>query len=337
MSTTPTANISAKPSSQHLRFASASSAGSSSSEEAQSTPSHSRAPSKASQAQASPPVSPRHFTFGPPATPGLSTPSGAQTPALHTPSGSLVVPQPHFPFPDTSVYKATGTTTTTTGAALSSPPSHAELSSRTATTGQQRSSSSLGGASYGFGYGYTTGSRPTTADNNAALIPGNAAAPTPGGGGSRPGSSHRLRETFASPRPRPLTMYSSVQNSTLKVQRERPKSTMLTQEKRDALAAPDSGLKPWVGVRDPHMRVAYWLTYGVMLFGALAGGVRCFFGWRGVAVMKGNLCAVLDEDFASGDEGVFGENGKFMREVDMSGFGYVLLPFLLSCDAACEY
>jgi hypothetical protein len=29
---------------------------------------------------------------------------------------------------------------------------------------------------------------------------------------------------------------------------------------------------------------------------------------------------VLDEDFESAD-GIFGENGKFFREVDMSGFG----------------
>lgn len=107
-------------------------------------------------------------------------------------------------------------------------------------------------------------------------------------------------------------MYSTVQNSTVKIQRERPKSTMLTPEK-----APE---KPWLETRDPYNRVAYYLTYGVMLFGIAAGAIRCFLGWRSVHVLKGNLCSVMDENFNS-EEGLFGDNGKFFREVDMSGFG----------------
>lgn len=78
--------------------------------------------------------------------------------------------------------------------------------------------------------------------------------------------------------------------------------------------------KPWVHTRDPYSRVAYFLTYGVLFLGFAAGAVKCYFDWNSILMIKGNLCPVLDEDFSS-DEGVFGDNGKFFREVDMSGFG----------------
>lgn len=161
--------------------------------------------------------------------------------------------------------------------------SNAGLNSRASSHGELPRKSSFG-----------TGSRPNTA-----------------GDYTRP-SSVRLREAFASPKPRPLTLYSTVQNSTVKIQRERPKSTMWTPEKTSE--------KPWLSSRDPYNRIAYFLTYGVMFLGIAAGAVRCFLGWRGVHVLKGNLCPVMDEQFNS-EEGMFGENGKFFREVDMSGFG----------------
>ncbi|KAF8151651.1 GH16 beta-1,3-glucan recognition protein [Crassisporium funariophilum] len=136
--------------------------------------------------------------------------------------------------------------------------------------------------------------------------------------GSRPGSSaarpisSRSREAFASPRTRPLTMYSTVQPSHSKVERERPKSTMLM--------SASSLQKPWLETRDPYHRIAYFITYAVLFLGVAAGAVRCYFGWQDVALLPGNLCMVLEETFDS-DEGVFGDNGKFFREVDMSGFG----------------
>ncbi|KAF9448411.1 glycoside hydrolase family 16 protein [Macrolepiota fuliginosa MF-IS2] len=131
--------------------------------------------------------------------------------------------------------------------------------------------------------------------------------------GSRPGTaSSRLRESFASPKPRPMTMYNSVQQSPVKFQRERPKSTML--------AARGPVEKPWISTRDPYARLAYFLTYGVMLLGVAAGAIRCWISWHDTPVLPGNLCMVMDEDFDSAD-GIFGENGKFFREVDMSGFG----------------
>lgn len=82
--------------------------------------------------------------------------------------------------------------------------------------------------------------------------------------------------------------------------------------------------------RDPYSRLAYFITYAVMLLGIGAGAIRCYFGWKDVSLLSGNLCPVLDETFDS-DVGVFGDNGKFFREVDMSGFGYVIhysVPFL---------
>ena len=154
--------------------------------------------------------------------------------------------------------------------------------------------------------------------------------------GSRPGtgtgygssprpSSARSREAFASPRTRPLTMYSTVQPSITKIERDRPKSTMLV---------PTSSLqKPWLQERDPYQRISYFITYGVMFLGIAAGVIRCYFGFKDVPMLPGNLCSVLDESFDS-EDGLFGDNGKFFREVDMSGFGCAcfLICFLMIAD-----
>lgn len=112
-------------------------------------------------------------------------------------------------------------------------------------------------------------------------------------------------------------MHSMAQLSTVKIQKERPKSTMLTPEKRSEL---EETPKPWLKTKDPTMKLAYYLTYGVMLLGIATGAARAFLGWRSVPVMTGNLCPVMDENFDS-EDGIFGDNGKFFREVDMSGFG----------------
>jgi len=140
------------------------------------------------------------------------------------------------------------------------------------------------------------GSRPTTSDGS--LI-----------GSTRPPST-RFREPFALPPSRPVTLYSAP--SSAKLLRERPKSTMLD---------PTENLeKPWVLSRDPKSRFAYFLTYGVCFLGVILGGIKCYFDWKSVPILTGNLCLVMDEDFSNPDE-VFGDNGKFFREVDMSGFG----------------
>ncbi|KAH9475151.1 Beta-1,3-glucan-binding protein [Psilocybe cubensis] len=131
-----------------------------------------------------------------------------------------------------------------------------------------------------------------------------------GSGSPRPMSA-RSREAFASPRTRPMTMYSTVQPSIAKIERDRPKSTML--------ASPDLS-KPWLQKRDPYQRISYALTYAFIFLGFAAGAIRCYFGWKEVRLLTGNLCPVLIETFDT-EDGVFGDNGKFFREVDMSGFG----------------
>ena len=134
--------------------------------------------------------------------------------------------------------------------------------------------------------------------------------------GSRP-SSTRVRESFTSPPMRPLTVYNSTARLSTKIQRERPKSTMLS----------ESTLleKPWLTQRDKYARIAYLLTYGMMFLGIIGGAVQCFFSWNNTMLLPDSeLCIVLYENFDSPST-VFGTNGSgtFFREVDMSGFGCV--------------
>ncbi|KAK0462851.1 GH16 beta-1,3-glucan recognition protein [Desarmillaria tabescens] len=120
----------------------------------------------------------------------------------------------------------------------------------------------------------------------------------------------RSREAFTSPPTRPLTLYNTP--PVTKVARERPKSTMLTPEN-----APE---KPWVVNKDRRATISYFVTYGVAFLGIVASGLKIYFDWKALPVLTGNLCSILDEDFSSGND-VFGDNGVFFREVDMSGFG----------------
>ncbi|KAJ4481262.1 GH16 beta-1,3-glucan recognition protein [Lentinula aciculospora] len=120
--------------------------------------------------------------------------------------------------------------------------------------------------------------------------------------------SGRLREAFAAPSARPLTIHSAL--APAKSKRDRPKSTMLT-------TLPS---KPWLSSRDPYARIAYLLTYGMIFVGVVISAVKCILDYRNVPMITGNLCMILDEDFNS-EDGVFGDNGTFFREVDMSGFG----------------
>ncbi|KAF5375890.1 hypothetical protein D9615_008202 [Tricholomella constricta] len=153
-------------------------------------------------------------------------------------------------------------------------------------------------------------SRSTSVADLTRLSSGYSSRPSTADLGSNRGSSARLREAFTSPPTRPLTMMSVVPVS--QVERVRPKSTMLS--------AKGALQKPWIKERDPYSRIAYFLTYSVMFLGIAGGALRCWSGWRDVPLIKDNLCLVMDENFES-EEGVFGENGKFFREVDMSGFG----------------
>lgn len=124
--------------------------------------------------------------------------------------------------------------------------------------------------------------------------------------------SSMSREAFASPPPRPLTIYNTPVSSA-KVVRDRPKSTMLVD---------DGHLdKPWMGKRNKHDKLAYFLTYTVAFLGIVGGALKCYFDYRSVSFITSNLCPVLDVNFDT-DQDIFGDNGVFFREVDMSGFGY---------------
>jgi beta-glucanase (GH16 family) len=78
--------------------------------------------------------------------------------------------------------------------------------------------------------------------------------------------------------------------------------------------------KPWLTDRDPMARIAYALTYAVAFIGVATSVIRCYTGYKGVPMLRQNLCVVMDEQFDS-EDGVFGDNGTWFREVEMSGFG----------------
>jgi len=257
---------------------------------------HSRTTSANTSFHESPPITPRSLTFSTNRNSFTALNSQAfyindqtpgTTPAMNNNSSG-------YPFPDAGNSNRDNTNTSAPASGVASVASVADFSSR--------NTSSLYGSRPGTGTGTGTGY----------------------GSSVRP-SSARSREAFASPRTRPLTMYSTVQPSITKIERERPKSTMLV---------PTSSLqKPWLQERDPYQRLSYFITYGVMLLGIGAGVIRCYLGFKDVPMMPGNLCPVLDENFDS-EEGLFGDNGKFFREVDMSGFGCVCSPicFLMIAD-----
>jgi hypothetical protein len=80
--------------------------------------------------------------------------------------------------------------------------------------------------------------------------------------------------------------------------------------------------KPWLAERrDPYVRISYLTTYGMMLLGVLASAVVCFFGYRDVPMITSKLCPVLDERWEGGDSALFGRNGRWLREVQLDGFG----------------
>jgi hypothetical protein len=130
---------------------------------------------------------------------------------------------------------------------------------------------------------------------------------------SRCGSGVGLRESFSRPPSRPLISLSPSLPA-VKVTRDRMRSTMLSMN--DPLS------KPWLDERrDPYSRVAYLVTYGVMFLGVIAGAVRCYFGLKNVPLITSNLCMVLDEEFDGTEDSTFGQDGKWLREVQMDGYG----------------
>lgn len=129
-----------------------------------------------------------------------------------------------------------------------------------------------------------------------------------------PGGSTRriIREAFASPPVRPITVFNP---ETMGGAAPRMESTAIDREKEIE--------KPWKTKehRDPLIFWSNVITY-LMVFAGIAGGaLKIYFDYRTMARIRQPLCLVMDEDFSHGEEGIFGENGLFFREVDMSGFG----------------
>ncbi|KIJ67349.1 glycoside hydrolase family 16 protein [Hydnomerulius pinastri MD-312] len=129
---------------------------------------------------------------------------------------------------------------------------------------------------------------------------------------SRTPSGVRLRETFAAPPSRPLTTHS-VAPSVAPKKAKRMRSTLLED--------PSTLDKPWITKKDPYARLAYFTTYGVAFLGIAASAVRCYFGYKSVPMINGNLCMVLDEEFNTDTDTVFGAGGNWFREVELGGFG----------------
>ncbi|KAF8129016.1 glycoside hydrolase family 16 protein [Boletus edulis] len=129
---------------------------------------------------------------------------------------------------------------------------------------------------------------------------------------SRNSSGLRVRESFAAPPSRPLTANSTVPSLTQK-RATRMRSTLLDD--------PSTIEKPWISKKDPYGRVAYFLTYGVAFLGILASAARCYFGYKSVPTIKGNLCMVLDEEFNTDTDTIFGSGGNWFREIELGGFG----------------
>lgn len=191
-----------------------------------------------------------------------------------------------------------------------SPPGSPSGSPRmdSSSLGQHRPASS--GSSYPFPASGTTTRSASSADLARPRRPATSGTVYP-----RP-SSVRIRESFTSPPMRPFTAYNSTARLSSKILRERQKSTMLSDD-----APPE---KPWITHRDPYTRIAYLVTYAMILLGVIGGGIKCFLSWNSVLLLpESNLCLVLNENFDN-PAAVFGNNGTFFREVDMSGFGYVL-------------
>ncbi|TFK97187.1 concanavalin A-like lectin/glucanase domain-containing protein [Pterulicium gracile] len=147
----------------------------------------------------------------------------------------------------------------------------------------------------------------------------------------------RIRESFASPPIRPMTIYGQVGSGATTPGAVPPtpglaalpaQVTGKSLLEKSTMLDPNQPLsKPWLekSSKDPLARIAYCLTYFVILLGVAGGAVRCYLDYINVPMLEeqGNLCVVVDEDFSRGDEGgrLFGDNGLFFREVDMSGFG----------------
>jgi hypothetical protein len=78
--------------------------------------------------------------------------------------------------------------------------------------------------------------------------------------------------------------------------------------------------KPWTEKPHPRARIAYFLTYAMILVGFAGGVVQSYFKYADAQLDRQPLCLIFHEDFNS-EDAVFGANGTFQRDVNMDGFG----------------
>ncbi|KAF7335513.1 Glucan 1,3-beta-glucosidase [Mycena venus] len=91
-------------------------------------------------------------------------------------------------------------------------------------------------------------------------------------------------------------------------------------------AAPYAAVaKPWTQKPNPRATFSYYLTWFLLFVGASLGGVQSYFSYHNVRIDRAPLCLVFSEDFNAGDDAaVFGSGGspgRWLREVQMDGFG----------------
>ncbi|KAK7055868.1 glucan 1,3-beta-glucosidase [Favolaschia claudopus] len=88
--------------------------------------------------------------------------------------------------------------------------------------------------------------------------------------------------------------------------------------------------KPWTLTASPRATFSYYLTWALLFLGASLGGLQSYLSYRNARnhLDKAPLCLVFNEDFNAGDDaGVFGNSeaggveGRWMREVQMDGYG----------------
>ncbi|KAJ6524269.1 glycoside hydrolase family 16 protein, partial [Mycena vulgaris] len=91
-------------------------------------------------------------------------------------------------------------------------------------------------------------------------------------------------------------------------------------------AAPyEAVAKPWTQKPNPRARISYFLTYALVFVGAGLGALQSALTYRNVRLDRQPMCLVFQDDFTSGDDaavfGGDGKNGRWLREVQMDGFG----------------
>lgn len=133
--------------------------------------------------------------------------------------------------------------------------------------------------------------------------------------GPRPGLGSRvssqIRDSFMSPPAmmRRTTAFSE-SNAASRLSVAAPKSKRM----RSSMLVGEIE-KPWVGEKDVHGRMAWWITYVVAFIGIAGSVLRCYFAWRDVPRV-GNICLIMEDNFDT-----FDTEYTWQQEVDMGGFG----------------